>query len=117
MPLVVRPGRPKAASAPNERGFSAYLGGQGGFASGYWECDPGELKLTNYPVDEFCNLFEGEIEIIAAHGESITVRGGDAFVIPRGFSGIWKIKSRARKLFACAGGPQQVAAITGNSSD
>lgn len=114
MPRVERPNRPQASGAPEERGFAAFIAEGGGFASGYWEGEPGILTLTDYPVDEFCMLLEGEIKITSATDETALVSGGDAFVIPRGFCGTWEVMKRARKLFACAGEPHLIAAITGS---
>jgi uncharacterized cupin superfamily protein len=36
----------------------------------------------------------------AGGGEPMTVRQGDAFVIPAGFKGVWEVIERTRKHYA-----------------
>ncbi len=48
------------------------------------------LRLSNWPIDEFMYFLAGEVEISDANGNTRFYRPGDAIVIPKRFSGIWR---------------------------
>jgi uncharacterized protein len=47
-----------------------------------------------------CVLLAGKVRITDEDGESQTYEAGDAFVIPRGFRGIWETVEPVRKFYA-----------------
>lgn len=56
------------------------------------------LDLCNWRWDVFMFIYEGEVEI-TDHTGSKTVHGpGSAFVIPRGFKGLWRELSDVKKI-------------------
>lgn len=66
---------------------------------GIWESEPGVLKLSDYPVAEYCKILTGQLRIRSADG-AVTEHGpGSAFVIPPGFNGEWEMLTRLRKEF------------------
>ena len=84
---------------PQSRSWNLYSSEDGKFFSCIWESDPGEW-IVRYTEDEFCHILEGVSIIRSDDGTSMTVRAGDAFVIPAGFSGSWEVVERTRKHYA-----------------
>jgi len=64
------------------------------------------LEVKNFPVDEFMYIIEGELEITDAAGNVNRFGPGDAFVMPRGFTGTWRQLSDIKK-FAVTYAPAQ----------
>ena len=62
------------------------------------EYDRVELKLADWPVDEFMYFLSGRVEIGADIGGSQIYGAGDGIVMPRGFDGNWKQHTDIRKL-------------------
>jgi len=60
-----------------------------GVKSGIWRCGPYTECYDDYPVDEFMIVLEGEVTL-EADGFSETYAKGDAFLVPKGFRGVWK---------------------------
>jgi uncharacterized cupin superfamily protein len=56
------------------------------------------LKLTNWPVDEIMFILDGEVEITDLAGHGRIYKPGDAFVMPKGFSGTWHQLSDIKKI-------------------
>lgn len=86
------PGKSVPAAASHE----AYKGADG-LHVGVWEGEAGTLQLTNYPFDEYCLIVAGELVITSTGGAAQVFRPGDSFVIPKGFSGTWEMKTKVRK--------------------
>ena len=84
---------------PQNRVWNLYSSPDGKFFSGIWEADRGEWRIE-YTEHEFCHILEGVSRITPAGGEPVTVRAGDAFVIPAGFKGVWEVVERTRKHYA-----------------
>ncbi|HAC56864.1 cupin domain-containing protein [Parvibaculum sp.] len=84
---------------PRNRVWNLYSSPDGKFFSGIWESEPGEWRIE-YTEHEFCHILEGVSRITPAGGEPMTVRQGDAFVIPAGFKGVWEVVERTRKHYA-----------------
>ena len=76
--------------------FSNYTGN---FHAGVWVSGPGAWRV-HYTEDEFCLILEGEVELTDAGGSTCRYGVGDAFVIPQGFSGIWRSIGNVRKYYA-----------------
>lgn len=71
----------------------------GRFNCGIWTGAVGAWRVT-FTENEFCHLLEGVIRVTASDGASRTFRGGDAFVMPAGFEGVWEVLEPARKYYA-----------------
>lgn len=78
---------------------AAYDDAARGFFTGVWDSEPGAWRVT-YEEDELCVLLEGRVRLIADAGEAAEFGPGEAFVIPRGFSGVWTSIGRVRKIYA-----------------
>ncbi len=85
---------------PQESFLNLYDGGGGRFACGVWQCTPGTIAMADWPHEEFCVLLAGRVVITPQGGRPQEYRQGDAFVIPRGFTGIWDVRETIRKYYA-----------------
>jgi len=65
---------------------------------GTWRCTPGRLR-AEYRYYEFVVMLEGLIEITPDGGDTVTVRGGDAFAVEADFKGEWRILQPVHKRF------------------
>ena len=68
------------------------------FNVGIWQSDMGCWKIT-YTEYEYCDILEGISKITDADGNSLTVKAGDKFVIPKGFSGTWEVLEKCKKVY------------------
>jgi uncharacterized cupin superfamily protein len=84
---------------PRQRVWTLYRSADGRFQSGIWECSVGKWQVT-FTESEFCQLLGGVIVMTAADGQERTVRAGDVFLVPAGFSGYWDVREPARKYYA-----------------
>lgn len=64
-----------------------------------WESGPGTLQTDGYPHDEYCLVLEGQLEITNSAGTKATFGPGDTFVIPKGWQGVWDMKTKFRKQY------------------
>ncbi len=87
------------SGTPQNRTWNAHETPDGAFFAGIWESDAGCWAI-DYTEAEFCHILEGESRLTDADGTVTTVRKGDAFVIPSGFSGTWEVVTRTRKHYA-----------------
>lgn len=78
------------------RNFFSDTSGQ--FFAGVWESTPGRWRVR-YSENEFCHLTRGRVVIEDDSGRSWTFKAGDSFVIPAGFSGVWKVLEPVSKLY------------------
>src|SRR5437868_8455256 len=78
------------------RNFFSDITGQ--FFAGVWESTPGRWRVR-YTENEFCHITRGSVEIEDEHGYSRTFKAGDSFVVPAGFSGVWRVKEPTSKLY------------------
>lgn len=69
------------------------------YSVGVWDCTPFDDKPGPYPVDEFMLLLEGTVVMVLPDGTDVTVRAGEAFIIPKGFDCQWKMPETVRKIF------------------
>lgn len=84
---------------PAQAAWNLYTSADGRFNSGIWECAPGKWRVV-CPEQEFCQLLAGVIVITSDDGFVRTVRAGDAFVSPAGFTGTWDVQEPAKKYYA-----------------
>jgi hypothetical protein len=85
--------------APLQALANQFSNARGNFHVGVWSSTDGCWNVC-YTEDEFCYLMQGEAVITDATGTPTTVRAGEAFVIPAGFTGSWRTVGHACKLYA-----------------
>ncbi|QQX81132.1 cupin domain-containing protein [Shewanella sp. KX20019] len=68
------------------------------FHSGVWQGDIGSWKV-NYSEHEYCEILSGASVITDSDGNQTTVKTGDRFVIPAGFTGTWEVLENCRKVY------------------
>ncbi len=66
---------------------------------GAWEGRPGSLRLDDYPYDEVCVMLTGVVALVDTHGARREFRAGEAFFVPKGFSGTWETVEPSTKVF------------------
>lgn len=86
--------------ARNPTAYTAYSDPGGVFTAGVWACDAGTLEIVDLAIDEACYLIEGSVVITDDKGNSETFNAGEAFVLPRGFTGRWHMPVAIRKYNA-----------------
>ncbi len=86
--------------AGRPKGYTAFTDPSGVFTAGVWACDAGTLQIVNLAIDEACYLIEGSVRITDHHGNSDIYRAGEAFLLPRGFSGTWHMPEPIKKYNA-----------------
>lgn len=91
------PGR-VLAGAPQQQIWNVFSDALGQFHAGKWASTPGRWRVS-YTEYEFCYLLTGRVVIEAASGRRVEFLAGDAFVVPRGFSGIWEVLAPTEKLY------------------
>ncbi len=67
----------------------------GQMSAGVWEGEVGQWKV-NYTEHEYCEIVQGVSVLRDAEGNAKTLRAGDRFVIPAGFSGTWEVLEPSR---------------------
>lgn len=68
--------------------------------AGLWEGTAGSVFFRSWPYTEFCVMLAGRVALTDKHGARREFGPGDAFVVPKGFTGTWTTLSPARKYFA-----------------
>lgn len=67
---------------------------------GTWVCEPYTDEIVDYAYDEFMYLIEGTVELIYPDGSTDSFGPGQAFVLPKGFTGTWKQPEKVVKFMA-----------------
>lgn len=70
---------------------------------GTWVCEPYTDEIVDYAYDEFMYLIAGHIELIYPDGSRDRFGPGQAFLLPKGFTGTWKQDETVTKYFAMIG--------------
>ena len=83
---------------PRQTVWMHYTDPPGQFMVGIWHSDRGRWNIL-YTEQEYCRILEGVSVLTDQAGIQITVRAGDEFVIPAGFSGTWEVLEPTRKRF------------------
>ena len=86
---------------PMAGSLAALTNDEQGFHVGQWVSEVGAWRV-NYSEDELCVILEGSGRLIGDDGSELSFKTGSAFVIPRGFQGIWETTERVRKIYAIA---------------
>ena len=66
--------------------------------AGTWTSTPGKWNAFS-DRDEFCYIISGHVQLISESGEVCDFRAGDAFLIPNGFRGFWKVIETTTKHY------------------
>ncbi|MEJ7927446.1 cupin domain-containing protein [Sphingobium sp. AN641] len=88
------PGSPMPMGA----GDLLYKSEDGKFIIMVFEAAPALVRLLPYKEDEFWLLLEGEVDFTNAAGETVVFGAGETFLVPKGFSGLSRIRTKMRKL-------------------
>jgi uncharacterized cupin superfamily protein len=64
----------------------------------FWESAAGGLRSSNYPKDEFIYVLEGSVVTTDANGTKHEFHAGDAFVLPKGWVGLWDMNAHFKKI-------------------
>ena len=86
---------------PRTGTLAALTNSDQGFHVGQWVSEIGAWRV-DYSEDELCGILEGSGRLIGDDGSELGFQAGSAFVIPRGFKGIWETATRVRKIYAIA---------------
>jgi uncharacterized cupin superfamily protein len=87
--------------AKHPQGYIAFTEATEQFTGGVWACDAGLMEIRDNPIDEFCVVIDGEVEVGDDRGNRQTFNEGDAFILHKGFTGTWRMP-RAFRKFSCA---------------
>ncbi len=83
---------------PSTKLQNYYTDQTGQFFSGIWESSPGKWQI-HYGEEEFCAILAGKIILTNADGVAETFQTGDAFIIPKGFTGSWETIDAVKKWY------------------
>jgi uncharacterized cupin superfamily protein len=75
-----------------------YEDASGVLSSGFWASKPNRTEV-DYTEDEFCYILEGKVRLTDSAGRTEEYKSGDAFVIPKGFTGVWETVEPVRKFY------------------
>jgi hypothetical protein len=67
---------------------------------GLWACTAYTERYDYYPFDELMIILSGQVEIIDAEGHSGQFGPGDAFIMHKGFCGLWRQTEYMMKYYA-----------------
>src|ERR1700722_2382849 len=70
--------------------------------TGLWECTPGRWRRQVVQAED-CYFLEGECTFTPDNGEPIEIRAGDALYFPANTTGIWDVRSLAKKIYVVYG--------------
>lgn len=88
-----------AAAAGDVSSAVWYRNPDGSIRAGYWTASAGiSIPLANH-FTEFCSLLDGVVRLTAEGGKVDIYRGGEAFIIPAGYTGTWETLETCRKFF------------------
>ena len=86
------------AGNPEQNVRNHYASPCGQFNAGVWEGAVGQWTVS-YTEHEYCEILAGVSVLRDQDGNARTVRAGDRFVIPAGFSGTWEVLEPCRKVY------------------
>ncbi len=87
------------AGDPRQTVSNYFADGTQQFFAGRWSSTRGTWRVR-YSEDELCVMTSGRVVITAEDGTAHTFVGGDAFVVPAGFSGTWTVLEDCTKIYA-----------------
>ena len=66
-----------------------------------YEDEAGTFAITQpFPYDEFVTVVSGKLTLTDAAGQVQEFVAGESVVVPKGFTGIWKMEGNYRELIA-----------------
>jgi uncharacterized cupin superfamily protein len=83
---------------PEQTLYNHYDSPCGQMSAGVWEGEVGQWKV-NYTEHEYCEIVQGVSVLRDEDGNAKTLRAGDRFVIPAGFTGTWEVLEACRKIY------------------
>lgn len=83
----------------DERGHIFFTNPEGTVNAGVWECTPCTEAIDDYPYDQCCFVLMGKLTITDQAGHAETFVPGEAFMIPRGFKGSWRMTEPYKNFF------------------
>jgi uncharacterized cupin superfamily protein len=86
-------------AVPQAASYQAFAGA---LTTGIFEGGPGFLLMKDWPQDEVVTLLSGHLVITSTAGNRSMFGPGDSFVVPKGFSGTWEMKTKMREVFVLA---------------
>lgn len=90
----------KLVSGTPKTGFrAAHDDEAAGFWSGVWGSEVGAWRVA-YEETELCVMLAGRARLLGDDGSVADYGPGEAFVIPRGFTGVWETVETCRKIYA-----------------
>lgn len=98
-PVVPDFGPGTASREWRETEWRSFGDGNDTLYGGAWEGSPGTLQLECYPYNELCVMLTGSVALVDSKGERRVFHAGDAFFVPRGFSGVWETLEPSSKIF------------------
>ncbi|MCF8070128.1 MAG: cupin domain-containing protein [Desulfobacterales bacterium] len=85
---------------PQEKDHTAFMSEDGMLTAGVWESTAGTIVVEETPVDEFCYIISGNVEITNHVDDSKEVfKTGDAFFMPKGIAMTWHVSENVRKYY------------------
>ena len=87
------------AGAPKQSVANYFSDPTNQFHVGRWTSTPGTWRVR-YTENELCVITDGEVVLTGDDGAVNSFGAGDAFVIPAGFSGTWKVLRDCTKIYA-----------------
>lgn len=84
--------------APAQALYNHYGSPCGQMNAGVWEAEVGQWTVA-YSEHEYCEIVQGVSVLRDREGGAKTLRAGDRFVIPAGFSGTWEVLEPTRKIY------------------
>lgn len=83
---------------PEQTLYNHYNSPCGQMSAGVWEAEPGQWKVS-FTEHEYCEIVQGVSVLRDEDGNAKTLRAGDRFVIPAGFTGTWEVLEACRKIY------------------
>lgn len=67
--------------------------------AGVWEATEGTFAATRDGYDEICYITTGRVTVVPDGGEAVELNAGDLLVTPCGWSGVWHVHEKLRKVY------------------
>jgi uncharacterized cupin superfamily protein len=72
---------------------------QGEVVVALYESKPALIDVKDpFPYDEFVVVLEGEVTLTAMDGEKKTYKTGENFLVPKGWTGTWRMPEHYREM-------------------
>ena len=85
---------------PREHDLAHLSSTDGRFTSGSWRAEPYAEFIEAYPGDEYARVLAGSVTLTGDDGVAQTFSAGDAYTMPRGWRGEFRVTETLTKQFA-----------------